>query len=396
MPTLRSPRARGRRASRIPARQPRKLIRESVRSLHGYIPGEQPKISGLIKLNTNENPYPPSPRVLRAVRAAVDERLRLYPNPAAAPLREALADYHRCAPDQVLIGNGSDDCLALIIRALVEPISPPGLPAPEGVPSRSLVQYLFPCYSLYPVLARIHGAEPWPVPLLNDFSLPSPRELRRGGRWRPDAAVTLITTPNAPSGRGYTTRELERCCLAHRGAVVLDEAYADFADENAMSLALEHSNVLVTRTFSKAYSLCFQRVGYVVAHPHLIEAMDKIRDSYNVNGLGQVAALASLRDSAYYRRGFARIKRGRLGLTRSLEALGFTVLPSQANFVLAKPPVGNAEAWLRFLRDRKILVRWFDSPTLRDWLRITVGNDREIHAVLRASKAWITGSRSGI
>ena len=261
-----------------------KLVRPLVRALHPYVPGEQPKIQGLVKLNTNENPYPPSPPVLRAVKGAVDERLRLYPNPTASLLREKLAKLHQCKSENVIVGNGSDELLALAVRAFVEPS--------KGCKRESecTVQFFTPSYSLYPVLAATHGAGTNAVRLGKDFMLPDLDLLKKSRAWDFDAALTLITTPNAPSGRGYSTDELDRLCRAHRGVVVLDEAYVDFAKENALELALRHPHVIVARTFSKAYSLCFQRVGYFVASPALIEALDKIRDSYNVNGLGQVAA----------------------------------------------------------------------------------------------------------
>jgi len=187
---------------------------------------------------------------------------------------------------------------------------------------------------LYPVLADIHGAESNPVPLRADFGLPSIAELKRGKKWNFQAALTLVATPNAPSGRGYATAELETLCRAQKGVVVLDEAYVDFGNENAMSLALKHPHVLVARTFSKAYSLCFQRVGYFVGHPELIGALQKLRDSYNVNGLGQIAALATLDDLPYYRATFQKIIATRQRLSRELEGLGFEVLPSQTNFIL--------------------------------------------------------------
>ena len=264
-------------------------VRPIVRRLRAYVPGEQPKVRGLVKLNTNENPYPPSPKVLRAVQSAVDARLRLYPNPTAEPLREKLAALHHCRPANIIVGNGSDELLALATRAFVEPESA----CPPNPPSRAVVQFFAPSYSLYPVLADIAGARRNPVPLAADFGLPTVAELKAGG-WDFQAALTFITTPNAPSGRGYATAELEKLCRAQRGVVVLDEAYVDFARENAMALALRHPHVLVARTFSKAYSLCFQRIGYFVGHADLIAALQKIRDSYNVNGLGQIAALATL------------------------------------------------------------------------------------------------------
>jgi histidinol-phosphate aminotransferase len=347
-----------------------KLVRPLVRRLHPYVPGEQPKIAGLIKLNTNENPYPPSSAVMRAIKGAVDERLRLYPNPTAQPLREKLAKLHGCAAANVIVGNGSDELLALAVRAFTEP--------GEGV-----VQYFTPSYSLYPVLAAIHGAKTNGVPLRADFTAPSVVELKAGKRWDFKAALTLITTPNAPSGRAFTTAKLEELCAKQKGVVVLDEAYVDFAEENAMRVATKFPHVLVARTFSKAYSLCFQRVGYMVGNPVLIEAMDKLRDSYNVNGLGQVAALATLEDLEYYRKNFARIISTRERFSNELKAMGFEVLPSSTNFIFAKPPKFAAQEWLEKLRENNILVRWFKYPETRDYLRITIGTEREMKIMLQ-------------
>jgi histidinol-phosphate aminotransferase len=362
----------------------RSLVRPLVHKLHAYVPGEQPKIKGLIKLNTNENPYPPSPRVLKAVKAAVDGRLRLYPNPTAQLLREKLAKLHRCQPENIIIGNGSDEVLAMAVRAFVEPNRKAGVRRQR---SKALVQYFHPSYSLYPVLADIHGAPKNPVPLNPDFSMPSVAELKRGRVFDFNAALTLVTTPNAPSGRGYSTAELENLCRAMKGVVVLDEAYVDFAGENAMKLALKYPHVIVARTFSKAYSLCSQRVGYFVGHPGLIAALVKIRDSYNVNGLGQVAALATLDDLPYYRANFRKIIQTREELSRMLTKLGFRVLPSQTNFILARPPLFPAQEWLQKLRNRKVLVRWFNQPEVKDFLRITIGTPAEAAALVRAVAA---------
>ncbi len=355
------------------------LIRPLVHDLHAYVPGEQPKIKGLIKLNTNENPYPPSPRVLAAVKAAVDGRLRLYPNPTAEKLRAKLAKLHGCKPENIIIGNGSDEVLALAVRGFVEPS-----PKSKVQSAKAVVQYFTPSYSLYPVLADTHGAAKNVVALNADFSLPSVTELKRVKQWNFAAALTFVTTPNAPGGRGYKTSELEKLCRAQKGVVVLDEAYVDFADENALKLALKFPHVLVARTFSKAYSLCFQRVGYFVGHSELIAALDKMRDSYNVNGLGQIAAEATLDDLKFYRANFKKIIATREWLTRELIQHGFRVLPSQTNFILAKPPVFPAKAWLQKLRDKKILVRWFSAPEVSDYLRITIGTQAEAAAMVRA------------
>jgi histidinol-phosphate aminotransferase len=358
-----------------------KLIRPHIRKLAPYVPGEQPKIKGLIKLNTNENAYPPSPKVLSAIKAAVDGRLRLYPNPTAQPLREKLARLHRCAPENIIVGNGSDELLAMAVRCFVEPASP------SARCSRTRVQFFHPSYSLYPVLAEIHGGCTHSIPLETDFGLPPVATLRRKRDWDFQAALTFVTTPNAPSGRAYHTAELEALCRAQKGVIVLDETYVDFAQENALALALKYPHVLVARTFSKAYSLCFQRVGYFIGAPLLIAALQKIRDSYNVNGLGQIAALATLDDLAYYRANFRRLASTRDQLSRELHLLGFQVLPSQTNFILARPPKFSAREWLRKLRERRILVRWFNDAALRNYLRITIGTPADMRALVRAAKA---------
>jgi histidinol-phosphate aminotransferase len=362
------------------------LIRPLVHQLHAYVPGEQPKIKGLIKLNTNENPYPPSPKVMSAVKAAVDGRLRLYPNPTAEKLRAKLAKLHGCKPENIIVGNGSDEVLALATRAFVEP---------NSKRSQAIVQYFTPSYSLYPVLADIHSAAKNAVPLKPDFSLPSVAELKRSKKWNFDAALTFVTTPNAPGGRGYKTAELEKLCRAQNGVVVLDEAYVDFANENAVKLTLKFPHVLVTRTFSKAYSLCFQRVGYFIGHAELIAGLDKIRDSYNVNGLGQIAAEATLDDLKYYRANFKQIIATRESLSRELTKLGFRVLPSQTNFILVKPPVFPAKEWLQKLRKQKILVRWFSALEVSDYLRITIGTPAEAAALVKAVRLQIVKNSKG-
>ena len=367
------------------------LIRPLVHDLHAYVPGEQPKIKGLIKLNTNENPYPPSPKVLRAVKAAVDGRLRLYPNPTAEKLRAKLAKLHGCKPENIIIGNGSDEVLALAVRTFVEPKTNSKFKIKNSkTAAAATVQYFTPSYSLYPVLADTHGAAKNVVALNPDFSMPSVAELKRGGKWKFDAALTLITTPNAPGGRGYKTSELEKLCRVQKGVVILDEAYVDFADENALKLALKFPHVLVARTFSKAYSLCFQRVGYFVGHAELIAALDKMRDSYNVNGLGQIAAEATLDDLEFYRANFKKIIATREWLTRELTKRGFRVLPSQTNFILAKPPLFSAKEWLHKLRDKKILVRWFSAPEVWSYLRITIGTQAEAAALVKAVRGVIS------
>ena len=359
------------------------LVRPSVRRLQAYIPGEQPGRGRLTKLNTNENPYPPSPKALDAIREATDEGLRLYPNPTAEKLRRSLARKHGCDPEQILVGNGSDELLAVCIRACVEPfrsVSPSRLYA-------ATVQYFDPSYSLYPVLADAHGARRHAVPLERDFSLPvlgSKGSSPSASPWNTRAALSLITTPNAPSGRSYPTTKLRRFCRGTEGVVVLDEAYADFASENALNLAFELPNVIVLRTFSKAYSLSSQRIGYAVGNAELLAELMKVRDSYSVNELGQVAALAALSDRRYYREVIKEIRVSREVLTHHLAELGFRVIPSETNFLLVEPPGFSAERWFEKLREQRVLVRWFNSRRVRRYLRITIGTDEEIAELLSA------------
>ena len=365
-------------------KDPQKYICRHIRELHAYVPGEQPRVSGLIKLNTNENPYPPSDKALEAIKRSVDGRLRLYPNPTAQPLRERLAKLHNCPVDNVIVGNGSDELLALATRAFVEPAS--SVKSGAAI-NRETIQYFVPSYSLYPVLSDIHGARKNEVPLNDDFSIPTPVELRRGKQWNFRAALTYVTTPNAPAGRGYSTTELDELCQAQKGLVILDEAYVDFAKEHAMELALKHPHVIVSRTFSKSYSLCFQRIGYFVGHPELIAALDKIRDSYNVTGLGQASAMATLADLPYYRANFRQVIKTRESVAGELTQLGFDVLPSQTNFILARPPRFAAKRWFKELREHRIIVRYFDKPGINQYLRITIGTEREMAALLKAAKA---------
>jgi len=363
---------------------PNSLIRKQVRSLNGYVPGEQPSIPGLIKLNTNENPYPPAPEVLKIIKESTNGRLRLYPNPTAQKLREQLAIFHNCSPENIIVGNGSDELLALATRTFVEPASA----VSNSRRYRAVIQYFYPCYSLYPVLADIHGAIKNPVRLTPDFRFPG---LKKNKKWAYNAALTYITTPNAPGGRGYAVEELEEICMAHRGVVILDEAYVDFAQDNALSLALKYPHVIVSRTFSKAYSLCFLRVGYFIGNPELIAAMHKVRDSYNVNGLGQIAAIETLNNIDYYKNNIEKIKTARANLSDGLTELGFKVFPSQTNFILVKPPLYQASIWLEKLREKKILVRWFNQPEIKEYLRITIGKPDEVDALIDAVKAILKG-----
>lgn len=364
-------------------KSPIRLIRKHINKLHAYVPGEQPKMRRLLKLNTNENPYPPSPKVIKATQSGVDDRLRLYPDPTSSELRKAISKLHKVQENSVIIGNGSDDILAMCIRTFVEPVHPQ---VNQDRNYKNKVQIFQPSYSLYPVLAEIHGAVLNEIPLLDNFDFPLPKDLKKIPNWDPRSALTFITTPNAPSGRGYSTSQLEQLCRSLKGVIVIDEAYVDFADENAMELVRSFPNLLVCRTFSKSYSLCFQRVGYAVGHPDLIGALDKVRDSYNVNGLGQIAAMATLKDLPYYQNNFELIKTQRSQTSEFLNNLDFKVLPSQTNFLLVRPPLKPASFWFEELRNLGVIVRYFNNPNLNEYLRVTIGSESEMKRFHRAIK----------
>jgi len=340
------------------------LFRPHIRAMQGYEPGEQPREAGFIKLNTNENPYPPSPRVIEAVRREAGERLRLYPDPLATPVREAAARLYGVPPEGILVGNGSDDLLTLVCRSFVDP--------------GETIAFPLPTYTLYRTLAEIQGARVEAVAFPEDFSLP-PRLAEV------PAKVVFLANPNSPSGTLVPPEAVERFARKHPGVVVVDEAYVDFARSHCLSLAGALPNVIVLRTFSKSFSLCGVRCGLAFADPEVIAGMAKVKDSYNVNRLAVVAAVAALEDIEHMRANVRRIVATRERLRAALEDLGFSCYPSEANFVLARAPEGqHARALYERLKRRRILVRYFDRPRLRDCLRITVGTDAEVDALLEA------------
>lgn len=337
------------------------LIRKSVQTLHPYVPGEQPG-PGVIKLNTNENPYPPSPRVGEALRAADPATLRLYPDPVSSGLRRQVAELHGCAPEQVFIGNGSDEVLALCVRALV----------PEG----GAVGYFDPSYSLYPVLAAIEEVPVRPVPLPADFGWANPG---------PEAgALFFLTNPNAPTSRLFPRAEVEAFCRRFPGVVLIDEAYVDFASAHCLDLALGLPNVLIARTLSKSYSLAGLRLGYAVGPTPLIEALHKIKDSYNISLLTQRLAAAALADPAWMKQNVSRIVATRERVAQELKQRGWMVFDSASNFLFARPPASPAREVFAALRARGIFVRYFAAPSTAAFLRITIGTDAEMDALLAA------------
>lgn len=346
------------------------LVRRQIERMSGYVPGEQPKVPGLIKLNTNENPYPPSPKVLEALRGAIDGKLRLYPDPASSGLRTKLGKIHGLDSDQIVIGNGCDDILNLCVRAFCGECEK--------------LAYFWPSYSLYPVLANIQGATQVELPLDEHFQITAHPPLLSN---LAGVKLVFITQPNAPSGVWLQRVGLQRVIEEMQGVVVIDEAYVDFASENCLDLAREYDNVIVARTFSKAFSFAGLRVGWAAGSRELIGALNKVKDSYNVSRLSQLGAEATLDDWDYFQQNVKKICATRERTTSTLAKLGFFVYPSQTNFVFARPPVPlAAKQWFDGLRARNILVRWWDADRLRDYARVTIGADEEMDQFLVATK----------
>jgi histidinol-phosphate aminotransferase len=342
-----------------------RYFRPNIASMAGYVPGEQPGDEKLTKLNTNENPYPPSPQVLAALREATNQSLRLYPEPLSDCLRNIAAEVYGSGRQNILAGNGSDEILSMILRSFV------------GRGDR--VAFPVPTYSLYETLVKIQDGEQVCVDFPADFSIPP--ELHSA-----KATVTFLCNPNSPSGTLVSLTDIERLARAVAGVLVVDEAYIDFAEEPASSaipLVKNIPNLIVLRTFSKSFSLAGLRIGLAFAPAELIAGMMKVKDSYNVNRLSLVAAAAALRDLPWMERSVRRIQQTRRQLVDGLGKLGFYVYPSHANFVMAQKKGQEQKALYQALRERKIYVRYFDTPELRDSLRITVGTPEDVERLLQ-------------
>jgi histidinol-phosphate aminotransferase len=342
-----------------------RYFRPNIASMAGYVPGEQPADEKLTKLNTNENPYPPSPGVIAALREATNQSLRLYPEPLSDRLRTIAAHVYRVGRQNILAGNGSDEILSIVLRCFVG--------------SGDRVAFPVPTYSLYETLVKIQDAEQVCIDYSDDFAIPP--ELHSV-----NAAVTFLCNPNSPSGTLVSLTEIERLARAIAGVLVVDEAYIDFAEDPASSaIPLIHSipNLIVLRTFSKSFSLAGLRIGLALAPAELIAGMMKVKDSYNLNRLSLVAATAALQDLPWMQRNVGRIQQTRRQLIDGLLKLGFYVYPSHANFVMAQRKGQEQKALYQELRERKIYVRYFDTPELRDSLRITVGTPEDVERLLQ-------------
>ena len=343
---------------------------EGIADLETYVPGEQPRDAEYVKLNTNENPYGPSPKVLAALQAEVGDTLRLYPDPSADRLKHAIADHFGLQTNQVFVGNGSDEVLAHAFQALLKHDAP----------------ILFPdiTYSFYPVYCGLYGVQFETVALTEQF------EIRVDDYFRPNGGI-IFPNPNAPTGRPLALSEIERLLQANgESVVVVDEAYIDFGGESAASLVNRYPQLLVTHTLSKSRSLAGLRVGYAVGHPDLIEALTRVKDSFNSYPLDRFAisgAVAAMEDRAYFDETRRKVMASREKLVADLEALDFEVLPSAANFIFARHATREGAELTAKLRDRSIIVRHFKQPArIAPFMRITVGTDAECDVLVRALK----------
>ena len=339
-----------------------------VHALTPYLPGEQPKINNLIKLNTNENPYGPSPKVIAALQKEATDSLRLYPDPNSDGLKQAIALYHGLNANQVFVGNGSDEVLAHVFNALLKHDKP----------------ILFPdiTYSFYPVYCGLYEIAFETVPLNDAF------EIKVEDYFKANGGI-IFPNPNAPTGRLVDLGDIERLLNQNtESVVVIDEAYVDFGGESAVKLVNRYPQLLVTHTLSKGRSLAGLRVGYAVGHPDLIDALHRVKDSFNsypLDRFAQAGATAAIEDQAYFEECCQRVIKTRGVVVESLQRLGFEVLPSGANFIFARHPSHDAESLSALLREQKIIIRHFKKPARIDqFLRITIGTDAECQALISA------------
>jgi len=340
-------------------------FRENVEKAEGYEPGFQPKQTDVVKLNTNENPYPPSPKVMKVLAQISAEQVRRYPDPTGEAFRQAAAEVNDVSADYIMCCNGGDDLLSIAFRAFCDESRP--------------VAYPVPTYSLYPVLAKLQNCEAIEIPFDSEFNLPA--KLAGTG-----AALTIVCNPNTPNGSFVSVDELASLADEISGVLLVDEAYVDFAEENCTRVAKDFDNVLILRSMSKGYSLAGIRFGYAIAQPALIAGLMKVKDSYNVDAVAIAAATAAIKDQQYFQETTEKVKTERERLTGELRALNFEVPKSYANFILAKSKNCKANEIYDKLVQRNIYVRYFDLAGLEEKLRITVGREEENEKLLLALK----------
>lgn len=353
-----------------------KYFRSNVDAMASYVPGEQPpRGTKIIKLNSNENPYPPSPAALEVLRNIDGEWLRRYPEPFGGEFRQAASKVLGVPRDWIIVGNGSDEILSIIIRACTEP-------------GRKVV-YPMPTYVLYRTLVEMQAADILEISYPEDYSLPL-KELIAA-----DGSVTFIASPNSPSGHVVPNEDLRKLASQLSGILVIDEAYVDFTESSALDLVHEYKNVIIIRTLSKGYSLAGLRLGFGIANPKLLDGLFKVKDSYNIDAIACAVATASITDQAYKNACVAKIKTSRNQLASDLKKLGFLVWESQTNFLLVQPPQGNAEYLYQKLKEQKILIRYFKQPRLDDKLRITIGTDEQNQTLVQALTDLLDSKHKG-
>ncbi len=345
-------------------------FRLEIEAMAGYVPGEQPQAGKFIKLNTNENPYPPSPNVVRAIQQAAEARLMRYPDPMCNAFRERAADVLGVPRDCILCGNGSDDILTIVTRAFV------------GAGQRLRLPY--PSYILYRTLAQLQGANWEEVRFRDDWSLPP-----EFAAVVPDLKLVFLPNPNSPTGTVISGEVIRQLAEQLPCPLLVDEAYVDFADENCLSLVAQNERIMVSRTLSKSYALAGLRFGYLVAQPHLIQQLIKVKDSYNCDALSIAGATAAIDDQAWLHDTVGKIRATRRRLAEGLAGLGFSVLPSQANFLWCTHPSRAAVTLYERLKQDRVLVRYMSYPGWGDGLRISVGTDEQIEALLALLKAMV-------
>lgn len=338
------------------------LIRDCVRQTPGYVPGEQPQTTDFIKLNTNENPYSPPASIFESLQQELN-KVRLYPDPVSTQLRKAAAQVFGVSVEQILAGNGSDDILNIALRTFVNP--------------GDAIAFLDLTYSLYETIAKVHGAVIETIPLNENFELTGPVIC-------PQAKLIFLASPNPPVGKHLNREFLRETCAQANGVVLIDEAYVDFSDENHWDFLKEFDNVIISRTLSKSYSLAGMRVGFGISSPTLIQEMDKVRDSYNLDRLAQCLGAAALEASSEFELMWQRVRQTRTRLIAELQALDFAVFDSDSNFVLAGPNWMAASELYQQLKARKVLVRYFNHPRILNYVRISIGTDAEIDRLLAA------------
>ncbi len=346
-----------------------KFWSQVVRELEPYVPGEQPQIDGLIKLNTNESPYPPSPKVINVINHDAIDRLRLYPDPNSKRLKNTIANYYNVTAEQVFVGNGSDEVLGLLFMAFFQQDKP----------------LLFPdiSYSFYPVYCKLFGITAHTIPTRDDYTINfSDYAIANGG--------IIFPNPNAPTAIGKPLADIEALLQNNtESVVVVDEAYVDFGAETAIALVDKYPNLLVVQTLSKSRSLAGMRVGFAVGNKDLIDALDRVKNSFNsypLDRLAEAATIVAFEDDAYFKSCRDKIIATRAWTVSELDKLGFKTLPSQANFVFTEPVGKNAAEVAQYLRDHKILVRYFNKPRINQFLRITIGTDTEMQALIGVLK----------